>query len=90
MMPPQPPAGAPQQQPPAPPADEPDGFEPAPSSSATTGELVTYQLDEDGPAVRGLVVGEIAGDEDRDDALLVVPLPDAVTVPVDAVLDSED
>ena len=63
---------------------------PAAAPAAQVGDIVTYAIDtddEDGPEVRGLVVGYVEGAEHRDEALLIVPLADAITVPLDAVKD---
>lgn len=55
------------------------------TSSAAVGDVVSYQLDENGPTATGVVVGRIDSDDDRDAQLLVAPLPDATAVPLDAV-----
>lgn len=55
------------------------------TSSAAVGDVISYQLEDDGPTINGIVVGRIDSDKDRDAALQVVALPDSIVVPLDAV-----
>lgn len=91
------PTPAPADQPPAPdttpqpestPAPEPTP-QPASAPAADVGDVISYQLDpdDDSTAARGLVVGTVDGAEHREEGLLVVPLADALVIPLDAVKD---
>ena len=69
------------------PADAPA---PAPGTpAADVGDVISYQTDpeDESTLTRGLVVGIVEGAEHRDEGLLVVPLPDAFVIPLDAVKD---
>lgn len=86
------PAPAPSPAPAVATADTDPVSEPAPAPStpaADVGDVISYQTDPDDETTitRGLVVGTVEGAEHRDEGLLVVPLPDAFVIPLDAVKD---
>ena len=70
------------------PADD-YGYQEPETPKADNSGLVRYQL-EDGSTAHGVVIGQVDGDTDREDAVQLVPLPEAITIPVSQLVTDDD